>query len=740
LETVLDYDAATISFLDGRTLVTAAARTSPVEDKETPFSLTANDYAAFEQSVRERRPLVIWDTHREPYSLDEGMRSWMIAPLLVGEEVIGQLTVSRRASGRYSERDAELLSSFVAHAAIALANARRSQEEKGRIEALEFQGKQLRILLENLRDLGADLDLPVLFRQVMAKAVETIPDAQTGLLFVQDEGRFVCKGAAGYEANLLGGVSVPLDSLLVDAEKVDKVVCVHDLGAWRERLPAELRELLERERPAQRVAVTMSAPIYLAEKLIGVLNLENWSSATAFEGIAREIARLFAAQAAIAIANAYLYRMVHEYAITLETRVEERTAEIRRAKERSEAILRSVADGVIVTDLEGNIVEANPVAEAWLNFRDGEKTLPNTGLRKFIRNVSAEHRNLASSIIEFPIYRQIAEGSPDELVQYRDLDCPFCQSAGPCWSYYEVSEESPPSENGAEERCRRCAYYAKYPTVVLQAHAAIIAGEEQPAGRVIVLRDISRLRELDRLKSQFVSNVSHELRTPLSNIKLYLSLLQKGRPERQTQYLRILDEEVNRLSGLIEDLLDLSRLETGGRPVVREAQYWDEIIWQVLGTYRPQFESKGLLLTTKLPHDVPPVHADRNQMIQVLTNLLSNALNYTQPGGRVWIRTGRWDNGEQEYVLLTVQDTGIGISAKDQEHIFDRFYRGRAETLGIPGTGLGLTIVKEIVESHGGYVTVKSEEGKGSKFTVYLPAYRGPDNSRGAAPGAGGES
>lgn len=262
-------------------------------------------------------------------------------------------------------------------------------------------------------------------------------------------------------------------------------------------------------------------------------------------------------------------------------------------------------------------------------------------------------------------------------------------------------------------------------------------------GTVTVLRDITRLRELDRLKSKFVSNVSHELRTPLTNIKMYVSLLKSGKPEKQARYLEIIERESNRLTMLIEDILSLSRLEARETPPQRAPVEIAEIVESVLSIHQPRAESKAIDLRAQVTPSLPFIEADRNQLVQMLTNLVSNALNYTMEGGRVWVSAfqvqvrqgmaypvegeeknlmlplGRVHDGT--WIVLRVSDTGIGIPEEDRERIFDRFYRGKVEDLGIPGTGLGLPIVKEILDMHNGHIFVESEEGVGSTFTVLLP-------------------
>jgi len=237
----------------------------------------------------------------------------------------------------------------------------------------------------------------------------------------------------------------------------------------------------------------------------------------------------------------------------------------------------------------------------------------------------------------------------------------------------------------------------------------------------VLLHDITHLKELDRMKSDFVSNVSHDLRTPLANIKLYAALAQKGRPEKRQHYLVIIESETKRLEALIEDILDLSRLEQGAVKLQMEPLLLAEIFQQVVGAHLATAQAKGIELTWQVPDGLPALYADRNQLLLMLNNLLGNALQYTPRGGsvRVEARTGEWKGWPALHIAVC--DTGIGIPADEQERIFERFYRGRHTPADTTGTGLGLAIVKESMALHGGEVRVESTVGRGSTFTLCFP-------------------
>ena len=256
--------------------------------------------------------------------------------------------------------------------------------------------------------------------------------------------------------------------------------------------------------------------------------------------------------------------------------------------------------------------------------------------------------------------------------------------------------------------------------------------EERVAARTRELaRANERLLELDRLKSDFVSNVSHELRTPITNILLYTDLLgMPGREEKRSAYLDTLRSEAQRLGALIEDLLTLSRMERGGLAMQFELHALDPLIAEVLAAHAPRAAAKGIRFEHEPDPSLPVARVSRPQMAQVLTNLVANALAYSPPGGVVRLAAGRRQAGRRAGVAIRVHNSGQPITAEDLPRVFERFFRGaNARACGEPGTGLGLSICKEIVERHGGRIDVESSEQAGTAFTVWLPS-AGPARPR----------
>ncbi len=248
--------------------------------------------------------------------------------------------------------------------------------------------------------------------------------------------------------------------------------------------------------------------------------------------------------------------------------------------------------------------------------------------------------------------------------------------------------------------------------------------QETIAQRTAELQEaLKRARDADRVKSEFVSNVSHELRTPLTNLKLYLSLLTRGVPEKRQTYLDTLQREADRLQSLIEALLDISRLDLGKTQVDLQPTDLNVLVGTLIADRVALAAERGLSLDVEPAARLPLVLADVRLIEQVLSNLLTNAINYTPPGGTILLRTAAAEDDGRTWATVSVRDTGPGISAKDRKNLFERFYRGEAGRGGeAPGTGLGLAICKEILDRHKGHINFESEPGKGSTFTVWLSA------------------
>ena len=419
----------------------------------------------------------------------------------------------------------------------------------------------------------------------------------------------------------------------------------------------------------------LNVPLMVKGKVIGFVSL--WDSRGRREFTPDEIAlcRGIAQQTAVAIQNARLHEQVQRHAAELEQRVAERTAELDGQRRRMQAILDAAGEGIVLTDLHGTIEYVNPAMERITGYAAAEALGQNPRILQSGRTLPAVYKDLWSSIARGEVWQ-------GELVNRR----------------------------------RDGALYDAALTV-----APLRGADGQAIGYVGVQRDITRQKELDRLKDQFVANVSHELRTPLANVKLYLELLERGRPDKHDQYMQTLKRETARLEKLITDLLDLSRLDLGTIPLLLGPTDLNALVTELLVDRVALAADRGLTLDHQPAASLPPALADPAMIAQALSNLIANALNYTPRGGHVTLGTDVRSRENRDWITFTVRDGGPGISNADRPHIFERLYRGEAgRRSGLPGTGLGLAICKEIVDRLGGHISVESEPGQGAAFTVWL--------------------
>ena len=403
-----------------------------------------------------------------------------------------------------------------------------------------------------------------------------------------------------------------------------------------------------------------AAPLRVQDQVIGFLNMNSDQVGFFNERIVPRL-QAFASTAAAAIQNARLYQRTQQYAAELEDRVRERTGELRTAKERIEHILVSVPEPIIVLDEENHLIHANPAGEELMVQAAEQGT--ELFASEFLDSLKALSQPTEKTVL--PIHDQA----------------------------YQVLASSLP----------------------VGSHST---------GTVIVFRDVTRFRELDQMKTQFVSDVSHELRTPLTNLALYLDLLARAlKGEKNERYMATLRRETQRLTSLIEDLLTISRLEADRVEITIEPVDINKLITDLAKDRMQMAANQALTLTYTVQPELPLALADSRLLTRVLSNLLTNALNYTPPGRTIHLRTCLQVWGGATWVTAQVEDTGLGIPPEEMEHLFTRFFRGYAgQTSNAPGTGLGLAISKEIIDRLNGRITLESQLHKGSTFTVWLQA------------------
>jgi len=436
------------------------------------------------------------------------------------------------------------------------------------------------------------------------------------------------------------------------------------------------------------VGGSIALPLRTQERSVGVMNI----TLRERRPFAAEEVRLLTAIADIA-ANALHRALVME---GLEAEVAVRTAEIRAEREKSETILRSVGDAIVMTDLERRIQYVN---EAFTTLT-GHSAAEVLG------------RQVESLIEE--VFTTLSEQA--------------WQSLQPTPGKGEALQKE------VTIRRKDGRTYDAALTIAPMRDAA-----SNLVGYVSSHRDISRLKDLDRARSRFITNVSHELRTPVTVLQTAIYLLRKGRRPKEI-YLQMMEEATARLIHLIKDILEMTVLDSGQAVTIRRPVSLSTVIGDIVTRYRAQAKVSGLtLVALPIPPDLPAMKGDQDRLIQALGEIVENAIVFTPAGGQVTVKAGTVEDEGRLWVTVGVRDTGPGISPEEQEKVFDRFFRGSLAELGlVPGTGLGLSIAQEIMRAHGGRVTVESPpsvpppggEGKGgdgSIFRMWLPYQTGSE-------------
>ena len=326
------------------------------------------------------------------------------------------------------------------------------------------------------------------------------------------------------------------------------------------------------------------------------------------------------------------------------------------------------------------------------------------------------------------INKSIGEALDCSIIATEGKSCGFGCNCGVCPLRQNIQKVFETSQPAYEPEFQSSTHFQNRQNVPWLAMSIEPVTIEDKKYVVVCLNDITikklaeeKLAQTMEMKSQFISTVSHELRTPLTAIKEGLNIVLDGIAGRvkkkQKQFLELASRNVDRLSMLINDVLDFQKLETGRIKFDFSTHKVAEAVREASDTMNLFAEKNKIDLSVKLADDLGEAIFDRNRIIQVLTNLLSNAIKFTSQGGKVTLEVIR----QQKEIVITVSDTGMGIPKEDLPKIFERFYRVKRPGKEIQGTGLGLPIVAQIINQHNGHILVESEPNKGTTFTVYLP-------------------
>jgi PAS domain S-box-containing protein len=672
--------------------------------------------------IQHGEPLLVPDTSQDPrffsdWDRETGFttRSILCVPLQTKGRTIGAIEAMNKASGPFDDEDLTLLRAMAASAAIAIENARLYEQAQQEIGERKRAEARLRRVNQALRTLGECHDALAraegegdVLRQVCRILVEVGGHRLAWIGSTeQDAGKIVrVLARAGYDEGYLDGAAITW----ADAERGRDPAG----RAIRTRKACVLQDVRSepgfapwRAEALKRGYGSMAAfPLVANEQVVGVLSVYA-GQPDKFEGEEFDLLKELANDLALGIAAMrvraerdraeeqirQLYEELQDHASKLEEVVAERTSELQAERDRTQAILEAVGEAVIVTDLAGTIQYLNPAAVELTGY------------------------SVAEALGRSP--RQWQDEEPSVGVYIQD---------GPEATQTQRAE--------VVSRRRDGGLYDAAMTVapLFDSHEP-----ERLVGHVCVQRDITPIKDAERLKDQFVSNVSHELRTPLSIITLISGNLDRlyGRlsDERRRKMIRDIRDQAQVLNDLVNDVLEISRIESGR--VSMEHQ------WVDLAALAHEEADKQLPLAQKkvqalhvLGDEGLPVLGHADQLRQVVRNLLNNAIKYTPNRGQIrcecralmagevpeseWpgsagLAAGRW-------AALRVVDTGIGIGPEDLPHLYERFYRVKTQG-NTAGTGLGLSIVQELVELHSGHIVAASTPGEGSIFAVYLPLW-----------------
>lgn len=395
----------------------------------------------------------------------------------------------------------------------------------------------------------------------------------------------------------------------------------------------------------------------------------------------------------------------------LENYEEQNIEELTSGKAKLETLVSTIADGAMLIDPEMQIILANPTARNIFGW--GEDVIGDNVLHRLPSEITVK--------LTKPLYQMIEKKQDSEEG--------------------EDSQNRPHMENEESHLLTkdefRIGINQPVPrTIRLLLSRVVDGGSENIKGIAMTVQDITREVELNEAKSQFISNVSHELRTPLFNIKSFIETLSEyGEDLTQVQRKEFLDtanHETDRLTRLVNDVLDLSRLESSRTYSLSEVDL-AQPIEQTLRTCQLNAKDQDIELHKEIEDDLPGVVGNYDLLLQVLTNLVGNSLKFTNPGGKVTVKAYQTSSKSNTLgkpaVRIEVKDTGIGISAEDKEAIFERFFRVENRVHTLEGTGLGLSIVRNIIEKHNSQVHIDSEVGVGTSFWFELPVCQPKEES-----------
>ena len=596
------------------------------------------------------------------FSVQPPVRAWIGAFLIVKGEINGILSVDGSRPGQYSDEDGRMVAAFANQAAIAIENARLYDETMR-------QAKELAILNQVSQESAVSLNID--------EFLEHVAEMVGAELFPHIFG-FVMYNAATDELRPHASYTPVVEKLQQNVIPLDKSIIGQVIFTGRPYYAPNVKEDPYYFETITNVLSEVVIPLKLNQEVVGVIDAAS-PEPDAFSSRDINFLVTLAGNIAAVMERASLYDTLRIQADGLAEEVAQRTSELKLERDRLFAILESAGEGILLTDTEAHIMYANPAMERQSGYTRDELKEKNP-------------RVLGSEQMPQAVFTDMWH----RLLQH---------------------------ESWAGELINQHKEGHVYDVAVTVTPIVDMVGEV--TGYVSVQSDISRLKELERLKTEFIANVSHQLRTPLTNIKTYVSLLNKGKPEKFPRYFSVLHHEIDRLARLIQDLLDISRLDAEKAPnpdAATDFCDWWATFWS---PFKERAERENRVLRISLPSEIveqrPIVSMEPYQLEKILSRLVENGLAYAGEGGIIEVAVLPPDPARNS-LPIEVRDNGPGIPEAERPFIFDRFFRGaQAVESGLLGNGLGLAIVKELLTLYGGEISLVSDLNEGSCFTLYLP-------------------
>lgn len=658
--------------------------------------------------IQHHRPLQVSDypaecSRRGIEPVNPRVRTWMCVPLNAGAGAIGTLSVGSHDSGAvYSSQQLNLLLAIANQAAGAIVKARLLQET-------ERRARQLVMLNEVTRQLTSTLELEPLLQNILQNAVEIL-NCEAGSLLLRDEtsDELVYRAAAGPLADSLLHKRVPLDTGIVGQAVASRAgVMVNDMQA------AAQGASFDEAHYGFSTRALMVLPLTVKDRVIGAVEVINRKDGLPFTRDDEELLSAFTGQAAVAIENARLYMSTDQ---ALAARVEELSVMQRIDRELNTSLDIARAMNITLTWA----MRQSGANAGWVGtvHEDGVKVMASQGYADEL----APYAEAYFPVDRFDLANAIETGET-QRVQLGD-DIPGLLAGAHSMTVLPIRREAATIGVMLLESTGNRLLSEDTMTFLnrLTDHASIAISNAQL---------VAAAQSANLAKSEFVSFVSHELKNPMTSIKGYTELLAAGAVgpinEMQANFLSTIRTNVERMSTLVSDLADVSRIEAGRLKLDFKANTLMDIVEEVIRSLRKQVEEKQQTLDLQIPGELPAIWADRVRVLQVITNLVSNAYKYTQKGGTITVGAEACDNqwdaiGARRVIHLWVTDTGIGISPEDQKKIFQKFFRSEdPKTREAPGTGLGLNITRSLVEMQGGRIWFESEFRKGTTFHMTVP-------------------